>query len=232
MSIQNGVNNIKKTIVYQNISLYEMTDMFCENMALKCMKYGFEKMLVGSSSLNSVYNVLDNEKVKVACSIAYPSGAYILESKCNEIECLDAMGYKVDELYIVPAFSRYLSGYKDEFKSELKILKNKANGRPVHIFVEAGIMENEQMEDVCSIAFNSGIESIVASTGFAKYFSIDPPAYEQIKKMIIASEKKIKVSFCGELTDIKEAEKLLDMGVSELLVTDPCTLLVNHDLEI
>jgi deoxyribose-phosphate aldolase len=213
--ITTDLRQIISIIDYSNIQSYKVTDADCENLALKAIVYGFGTVVVGPSSLSAIEEILKGKNIKTAVSIAYPSGAYLLKSKTDEIkELLETKPY-IDEFYAVLAVGRFLSGYADETRREIEGIVRAAGKRTVKIVIEAGIMDFTQKKTICDMVAEAGAEYIVASTGFI-YYDVPIPTEYDIKELVEVAEGRIKIIACGGVDTADAAIKMLNAGADRI----------------
>lgn len=56
-----------------------------------------------------------------------------------------------------------------ETQEEMKALVQAAKGIPVKLITEIGVLNKEQINEVCEMAIEAGITSLVTSAGFMPY---------------------------------------------------------------
>ena len=164
--------NIVDRLEYSNIQEYRIGDTECENLVLKALQCGIGNIVIGSSALDLVSDMLEkenNDDIKINIVVSYPSGAYLTEAKVQEIEDLLEIGKKIDGFYAVMQVGSYLSGHKKETQEEMKALVQAAKGIPVKLITEIGVLNKEQINEVCEMAIEAGITSLVTSAGFMPY---------------------------------------------------------------
>lgn len=76
-------------IELSNIQVYEVGDVQIENLVLKALAAGIKEIVVGPCALDLVEKMLeDHDNITINCAVSYPSGAYLLEQKIQEIQDL------------------------------------------------------------------------------------------------------------------------------------------------
>ncbi|MEG0377842.1 MAG: hypothetical protein RR614_05115, partial [Eubacterium sp.] len=162
--------NLADKLIYSNIQEYRIGDSECENLTLKALHCGIKTIVIGPSALDTVHHVLGTEEsIKVNVAVSYPSGAYTTETKIQEIEGLLELDKRIDGFYAVMQVGAYLSGRKEEVYKEMRDIVQAAKGIPISLITEIGVMRNEQIEEVCKMAIDSGIYGLVTSAGFLPY---------------------------------------------------------------
>ena len=203
---------------YSNIQEYKVDDEHCENLAFKAKEAGINTVVIGAASLPIVESIIGDTDIKIAVSVSYPSGAYILKSKVQEIEGLFEIGARFDEIYVVMGVGRYLSGYVEEARKELDAFVKAARGKTVKVVIEAGVMDKKQKKIVCDIAADTGVDYIVSSTDFKPY-DVPFPTVQDIKDLKEAAAGRVKIIACGDINTKALVENMLDAGADRVCTT-------------
>lgn len=214
----NKIDDIVSRIDYSNIQDYEVSDSNCENLVLKSKVYGFNTIVVGPSSLPIVEKIIEDSNIKIAVSIAYPSGAYLLDSKIEEIKDILEDDMRVDEFYIVMAVGRFLSGYVDEAREEINAFAKATGNKTVKLVIEASVMNKTQKKTICDMAAQAGVKYIVASTGFAAY-DVPFPTGDDIADLVQAAAGRVKIIACGAIDTLEDACNMLNAGCERICTT-------------
>lgn len=211
--------SLKEQLEYTNISEYRIGDTECENLVLKALKCGVDTIVISPSSLEMVSDMLRQEpQIRVCVSVAYPSGAYPKEAKVQEIKDLLEMNCKIDGFYATMQVGAYLSGKKEEVRQEMYALTEAAGSIPVRLITELGVLSEEQIEEICRMAIDAGIDALVTSTGFLPY-DVPTAGEKEYQTAVKAAERKLKIIVNGDISTRQEAEKLLALGVDKICTT-------------
>ena len=187
-------------------------------MAYRANEAGIGTVVIGASSLSTVNSILGKTNVKIAVSVAYPSGAYIIKSKVQEIEGLFDIDARFDEIYVVLAVGRFLSGYEEQAREEVSAVVSAAKGKTVKLIIEAGVMNKVQKEKICDIAAEAGVEYIVASTGFEPY-DVPFPTAKDIRELSRAADGRLKIVACGNIETLADAAEMIKVGADRVCTT-------------
>ena len=168
------MKNIEEKMIYSNMSSYQVSDSDCEKLALAAIVSNIPTVAVTPASLPVINHIIKDSALKAAVAVSYPSGAYSLSYKISEIQDLLDSTEHFDELYIVLAVGRYLSGYYKEAELEMVNFVKTAKNKPVKVIIEAGMMDKGQKKQICDMAIAAGVKGIVASTDFIPYDIVIP----------------------------------------------------------
>ena len=201
-------------IDYSSIQQYIIRDNDCRLQAYIAKEFGFNTIVAGASSLPFIYEIVKDTNIKIAATVAYPSGAYPGNVKAQEVADLLEYDSRIDEIYIVLAVGRFISGYYDEAKKEVEACVEKAQGKTIKLVIEAAVMTKEQKSEICKIAKEAGVEYIVASTGFEPY-GVAFPTIDDIKELCEVSHG-VKIIACGDISTVKQAKEMLNAGAHRI----------------
>jgi|GEM_PF-1406009 Deoxyribose-phosphate aldolase len=213
------MKNIEKKMIYSNMSSYQVSDSDCEKLALAAIVSNISTVAVTPASLPAVNYIINDSTVKVAVAASYPSGAYNLSYKISEIQDLLDSNEHFDELYIVLAVGRYLSGYYKEAELEMINFVKTAKEIPVKVIIEAGMMDKGQKRQMCDMAIASGVKGIVSSTDFIPY-DIVLPTTDDIQELKEAAQNSLEIIACGQINTPEIAEKMFLAGADKICSTN------------
>ncbi|MCD8058801.1 MAG: hypothetical protein LUF88_10335 [Bacteroides fragilis] len=204
---------------FSNIQLYEVGDQQIENMVLKATRVGAGVVVVGPSGVPVVNQMLKKEDgIKVDCALSYPSGAYLIEQKVQEIKDMQEEAWHIDEYYVVMQVGTYLSGHIDVMREEMKAIVDAAGKTPVKIVTEISVFTEDQMREVCDAGAEAGVKGMVISADFKPY-DIPEPNLEQIRTFVKAANGRFEVIGAGNVTDAQRFIGMLDAGVDRVNTT-------------
>jgi deoxyribose-phosphate aldolase len=215
---------------YSNIASYKVTDTDCEALVLAARTYGITTIVISPASVKiCLDHIVDT--IKIAVSIAYPSGALSIESKTEEIDEILKIYPRIDEFFVVVNMGLLLAdnfAYVDE---ELKAIMKTACGKTVKLAVETGIMPQDYMQKLCDMAVKNNIPYIVASTGFVPY-DTKMPTIEQTKMLVDCARDRIKIVACGDITTLEQAQQYLSAGADRVCIEQGVRINANAQLKL
>lgn len=207
-------------IELSNIQVYEVGDVQIENLVLKALAAGIKEIVVGPCALDLVEKMLkDHDNITINCAVSYPSGAYLLEQKIQEIQDLIDEQKRIDAFYVVMSEGQYLSGHVAEMKEELTEIVHASNNIPVKIVTEISVLDETQMEEIAEAIITAGAQGVVISADFKPY-DIQEPSIEQVKKFVEIVGNRIDVIGAGNVTQKERFLDMLDAGVTRVNTTN------------
>jgi deoxyribose-phosphate aldolase len=107
---------------------------------------------------------LGDSSVKLIAVVGFPLGANTQTVKAYE--AADAVGRGADEIDMVMNVSAFLHGYYDFVGKEIGEVAKAADGRPVKVIIETGLLTDEGKRRAAEIAVSAGAAFVKTSTGF------------------------------------------------------------------
>lgn len=205
-----------KNICYSTMQDYIVSENDSELQCLKAAFEGVGSIAVLPTSLKHTAKYLKDSDVKVRAGISYPSGAYYPEIKAAEIaQILDA-GYRPDEFLAVLAVGYFKSGYSDLLKDEIVACIKAAGEIPVSFILEAAVLDDAQLKEICGECKKAGAKAIVSSANFAPY-GIALPKTADVARLVKAADGLPVYAF-SDVRDEKGLNELFEAGAAEVIV--------------
>jgi deoxyribose-phosphate aldolase len=172
--------------------------------------YKFAAVCVNPCYVDLAVSLLAGTGVKVATVIGFPLGANLTIVKAFEAK--QAVLHGVDELDMVINVGALKLGLWEGVLYDIQQVLIEAQGRPVKVIVETGLLTEEEKKKVCHIVLESGAQYIKTSTGFAS--SGATVADIQLFKSIAGDKIGIKAS--GGIRTLEEAAAMVAAGATRL----------------
>lgn len=191
----------------------EATRKDIEKLCREALEYGFNSVVVNPIWVKTAVSLLKGSGVKVSAAINFPIGASTTLSKVVEIRSMVADG--CDEFDIMVNVGLLKSGLLDEFRKDVEMIVEAADGRIVKAILETSILTEDELKIACRVCEEAGVHYVKNSSGWGKG---GPATVEVIKLLRSLVSPKVKVKASGGIRDFETAEKLLEAG-AELLGT-------------
>lgn len=128
-------------------------------------KHQFAGVCVNPSHIRLAAELLEGSGVTPCCVIAFPFGAIPPESKASETA--EAIGSGAREVDMVVNTGAVKEGDWMLVKRDIEAVTGTAQGRAgVKVIIEAGLLTEEEIVKVCTVARLAGADFIKTSTGF------------------------------------------------------------------
>ena len=207
-----STSEFSQCLIYSNLSV----DARVSDIKLTCLdaiKFGIPRILVNAVNISMATEFCANSHVKVGAALSYPIGAYPPEIKGLEIE--DANNNGADEIFMLMALGTFLDGFYDKIEEEMNTLIDNANNKPSYYMIETTALNDEQLFNICNLAKNSGIESIITCTNF-KQGGYPTATIEQVSYLVECSDAMIDIVACGDIEESDHAIEFLHAGASRI----------------
>lgn len=180
-------------------------------MAKDCIKYGFDGAMVLPAWIPTVQEVLEGTDVKICTAIGFPMGGSTTEAKVYETKNVFDLG--ADQLDFMANVGLLKSGLYDEYKNEISQVVEAANGKPVKIMLEFGMLTEEEKIKAAKLAIEAGVTYVKNSSGWGKG---GKATVEEIKLLKEIAGDKVLVKASGGIKTREDAISLLDAGAVSL----------------
>lgn len=169
--------------------------------------YGFASICVAPCNVQLALS----HTPRVCAVIGFPHGNTLSEVKC--IEAHRVLDYGAFELDVVINFGRFLDGYTEVVKSELRTIVKDAHpcGVKVKAILETCYYMPKQIELACQICVEAGVDWVKTSTGFAG--GATPQA---VKIMLKAVGGSAQVKASGGIKTRADALMYLNLGCTRI----------------
>lgn len=185
-------------------------EQFCK----EAKEYGFASVVVNSSNITLVKNLLNGSGVKTCCTMAYPLGGTTTNVKVFEAEECGKLG--VDEIDIVINTGRFLDNdntyVHDDLKAVVDKFKSFGQEKIVKIIIETSIIGIENIPRAVELAISAGADFVKTSSGYANYGA----KMDEVQAMLDASEGRIEVKASGGIRTLEDAVAYIMMGVKRI----------------
>jgi deoxyribose-phosphate aldolase len=196
---------IDQTFLKPNATRDEI-EHFCHEAA----RYQFICVAMLPNYLPDGVRILRGTGVHVMAGISFPRGQVPLELKRFEIE--EALSRGADEIDMV--LNLYAIKLKDfsVVESEISMLRELTSSRTGKAILETSLLSDPEIETVCRMASNIGIDFVKSSTGFdgnkATFHAVE------VMRRSVAGRTRVKAA--GGISNLKKAVDMIRAGVDRI----------------
>jgi len=143
------------------------TDVSRERVSALCaeaVRERFFGVCVNPTHVRFARGQLGDSPVRLITVVGFPLGANTLAVKAYE--AADAVARGADEIDMVMNVSALLHGYYDFVGKEICEVVKAADGRPVKVIIETGLLTDEGKRRAAEIVVSAGAAFVKTSTGF------------------------------------------------------------------
>jgi deoxyribose-phosphate aldolase len=152
---------------------------------------------------------LGNTPVKLITVVGFPLGANTQTVKIYE--AADAVARGADEIDMVMNVSAFLHGYYDFTGKEISEIAKAADGRPVKVIIETGLLTDEQKGRAAVIAVSAGAAFVKTSTGF-----FGGATEKDIRLIRETVGDRARVKAAGGIRGYERAISLIEAGANRI----------------
>jgi deoxyribose-phosphate aldolase len=207
METNQVASRIDHTLLKPNTTL-EKIKILCS----EAIEHGFATVCVPPCFVTQAEQFLEGSKVKLGTVIGFPFG--YSNSLIKVEEAKRAMEDGADELDVVMNIASFFSGNDKEILKEIQSITQLAHlkGKQVKLIIETGLLSNNDIRNVCSIAIKAEVDYVKTSTGF----NGEGATVEVIELLRDLLPKKIKIKASGGIKTRGQAEALIAAGADRI----------------
>lgn len=177
----------------------------------EALEHGFAAVCVPPYYIKQAVNILEDSMVSVATVIGFPMGYSNTPSKVEEIK--RAIDEGIDEVDVVINVAAVKDGNWNFVKNDIDSTTRAAHlkGKVVKIILETGLLTTEEIEKLCEICSEVGVNYVKNSTGFNGGATV-----EIISNLRNLLHEDVKIKASGGIRTTADAEKLVEAGADRL----------------
>ncbi len=198
---------IDHTILKPNCSAEEVK-VLCQ----EAIENSFAAVCVPPYFASDAARILEDHQVKVATVIGFPMGYSSTPAKVEEVK--RAIDDGVDELDVVINICAVKNGNWAYVKNDINSVTTATHlkGKVVKVILETGMLDESELEKLCTICLEIGVDYVKTSTGYnGKGATIKAVEFLQSKL-----QDKVKIKASGGIDNHKKATDLIKAGANRL----------------
>jgi deoxyribose-phosphate aldolase len=185
-----------------------------EDVAQLCheaLEHGFAAVCIPPYYIKHAVNILEDSMVAVATVIGFPMGYSNTPSKVEEIK--RAIDEGIDEVDVVINIAAVKDGNWNFVKNDIDSTTRAAHlkGKIVKIILETTLLTAEEIQKLCEICSEVGVNYVKNSTGFNGSATV-----EIISNLRNLLHEDVKIKAAGGIRTTADAEKLVAAGADRL----------------
>jgi deoxyribose-phosphate aldolase len=187
-------------------------DVSRDRVAKLCNEAAQEKfyaVCVNPTHVRFARRELARTPVKLVTVVGFPLGANTTAVKAYETA--DAVTRGADEIDMVMNVSAFLHRYEDFVLKEISEVVSAADGRPVKIIIEAGLLTDEQKTRAAELIWSAGGTFVKTSTGF-----FGGATEKDVKLLKEGAGDKLSIKAAGGIRSYEQAVALIKAGADRL----------------
>lgn len=180
-------------------------------LCAEARQYGFGAVCVNGGWVAACRELLAGAPVKVCCVVGFPLGAMAPPAKA--FEAAQAVRDGAAELDMVLNLGALKSGDDAWVEADIRAVVAAAEGRPVKVILETGLLSEPEKVRACQLAQRAGAAFVKTSTGFVPG-SAATEADIALMRRTVGPEMGVKAS--GGVRSTAEARAMVAAGANRL----------------
>ncbi len=176
----------------------------------EALAYGFGAVCINPVHVEYAAGLLEGTDVKVCCVVGFPLGATLPEVKATEARHAVRLG--ADEIDMVMNIGAMRDGDRGLVKRDMEGVVAAADGRPVKVILETGLLVDDEKREACEIAMEAGARYVKTSTGFGPMGAT--PYDVRLMREVVGDRMGVKAA--GGIRTFADALRLIDAGADRL----------------
>jgi len=182
-----------------------------EALCEEAHKHRFAAVCVPPYFVRDVVRKLEDSPVRVATVIGFPMGYACTPAKVEEVK--RAVEEGVDEVDVVINICAVKNGHWAYVKNDIEsmTMATHARGKVIKVILEVGLLDEEEIKQLCEICNQVGVNFVKTSTGLNGGATV-----EVISMLREQLNDQIKIKASGGIRNREAAEALIEAGAARL----------------
>lgn len=181
-----------------------------KTLCAEALAHHFFGVCVPGSRVPLVKSLLVSSNVKTIAVIGFPFGYCDPLTKAFEAAQVRKLG--ADEIDMVLQVGSLKEGNLDFVLQDIAGVVAAANGIPVKVILETGLLSDAEKEIGCKLSLEAGAQFVKTCTGF----SAGQAQVQDIQLMKAVVGNKMQIKASGGIKTIEQAKALLEAGATRL----------------
>lgn len=181
-----------------------------DRLCAEAKEYGFASACINPFWVARAAEQLEGTGVKVCTVIGFPLGATTSDTKAHETK--EAIKNGAGEIDMVMNIGALKSGDIDQVRNDIAAVVEAAEGVPVKVILETGLLNEDEIRIACNKAKAAGASWVKTSTGFGP----GGATVEAVRLMADTVGPELGVKASGGIRDRRTAEQMIEAGATRL----------------
>ncbi len=200
-------SRIDYTNLKANIGLSDV-----ERLCKESIENHFAAVCIPPVFITDAVKWLEDSDVKVATVVGFPMGYAATSAKVEGIK--NAADKEADEVDVVINIAAVKNGRWAFARNDIEAMATTAhlNNKIIKVIIEIGLLTREEIEKVCAICVDAGVDYVKTSTGFlGRGASVED--IELLRSLLPAS---VKIKASGGIKSRAQADALIRAGADRI----------------
>jgi len=198
-------------VIDHTILLPDCTSEDVEALCDEAHKYKFKAVCIPPYFVREVARKLQDSPVKVATVIGFPMGYSCTPAKVEEVK--RAIEEGADEVDVVINICAVKNSNWSYVKNDIEsmTMATHSKGKIIKIILEANLLNEEELHQLCEICNQAGVNFVKTSTGTNGGASV-----EMVSILREKLKEGIKIKASGGIRNREQAEALIEVGAARI----------------
>lgn len=180
-------------------------------MCDEALAHGFASVCIPPYFVKNAMKHIQDKRLKISTVVGFPLGFAATFAKVDEIKkVVDDGASEIDAVINLSALAENDFVYlKNEIDSMTQITH--LHGKQIKIILETAVLQGDQLEKLCALCVQSGVDFVKTSTGYA-----GGATPEIVRRMRTLLPPEIKIKASGGIKTRQQAQNLIDAGADRL----------------
>ena len=195
-----------------------------KQLCQEALDFGFKGVCIPPYYVGQAVQWLENKAPKIITVVGFPMGYATIAAKVEEVK--RAVDEGADEIDVVANLAaikdkRWSYVYNDiDSVTRATHLK----GRTIKIILEMGLLNQEELQKLCKICGETGVDFVKTCTGFNNQVA-NLDMIRQLKQYL--PQTKIKAS--GGIKTLEQAQQFIQAGAKRIGTSASLAMIKNHN---
>ena len=200
------VASIIDQTLLQPVASRDQVQSFCE----EAVALGFATVCIAPCWVQLAVRVIKNSELRLCTVAGFPLGFETVEFKVKA--AMTALAAGADEIDYVINLGAVKGGEFELVVSEMEAMRRATENAVVKVILETGYLNRHEMERLCRMAVESGLDFVKTSTGLGP----SGASVVEVKLLAECGQGRIKVKAAGGIRTIQDVETMVGAGAHRI----------------
>lgn len=188
----------------------EATSDDIAKLCSEALTFGFKGVCVQTGHLPQIEKLLRSSKTLPVCVVGFPLGAESREVKIYETKW--AVDHGAQEIDMVIRLGHLKAGEDHLAQDDIASVVEAAQGKPVKVIIETGLLTKEEVIRACLISEKAGAKFVKTATGFLGRGA----TVEDIQLIRKTVSHNIEIKASGGVKTLEIALQMIEAGATRI----------------
>jgi deoxyribose-phosphate aldolase len=181
-------------------------------LCAQAAQYNFKAVCIPPSYVVTAAQYLKTQQTAVCTVIGFPLGYQTFSVKRMETE--EALRHGASEIDLVMNISQFKSDKYAETRKEIEQMTQLVHSQRaiIKVIIETAYLSKEEIQKICAICAEAGVDFVKTSTGFAPYGA----KVDDVQWMRQHLPERVQIKASGGIQTLEQAQELIAAGASRL----------------